>query len=432
MLRAVIFDMDGVLVDTEPLYARIAVRTGQECNIPITPEDNNRFIGSTVTHMYRTLIKEYGVNVSLEHVLQTNFRIKRQMFEEEKFLPIPGVKELIKDLYKQGIKLAIASSSSKHTIDVITKTLGIQKYFSKLISGSCLEHPKPAPDIFLIALKELGIDAGEAVIIEDSANGLRAAKAANIASIGYINPNSGNQDLSEACVLTDSFEGMNCQYVDDVLKRANGEPITIARTKRLLIRELTVEDIKVMYKIYQDEDVRKYIENMDEYLDIEIEKHKAYIKNVYGFYGYGLWGVYSLDTMDLIGRCGIQNTVIDGSPQIELSYLLDKAYWGMGYAIECTTAVLEYAATVLGIGRIVAVIDKFNKRSLKLASRIGMSLEKDIDYHGRKCSLYSISNIEESLKRRQVSNRVRRINDAAPDTSVYGKRYQKQEEFNNG
>lgn len=423
MLKAVIFDMDGVIVDTEPFHAKISVKVLEHYDIPISGKDHYRFIGSTSRNMYETLIREAGMNLNVEDVLATDREIKKSLLKEEGYTPIQGVVELITDLYENGVKLAIASSSSPADIEEVVTALNIRQYFTHLISGSSLKNPKPAPDIFLLALEKLGIDAREAMVIEDSANGVNAALAANIPTIGFINPNSGNQDLKNASVLTESFLHINYNYVSDALKRANGEPITIAVTKRLIIHELSIEEIETMFHIYQTPEVRQYIHDFDGILELEVEKHKAYIKNIYGFYGYGLWGVYNRDGSKLIGRCGIENKLIDGIPEIELSYLLDKNHWGMGYALECTRAVLLYAAQVLEINRIVAVIECHNSRSIHVAERLGMTCEKEIVHLDRNCFLYSITNIEEVLKRTQASEKAKEAMELHPDASVYGKRY---------
>ena len=122
-----------------------------------------------------------------------------------------------------------------------------------------------------------------------------------------------------------------------------------------------------------------------------MEKQKAYIKNVYAFYGYGLWGVFSKTTGKIIGRCGIENHMVDGQEEIMLSYLLDSQHWGYGYALECCHAVLEYVREELDIHRVVAVIDVSNSRSIKTAQKLGMECEKDFVYNGRNAHLYAIN-----------------------------------------
>lgn len=390
MLKAVIFDMDGVLVDSEPLHAKSFVIAMKQFGVDITTEYNYGFVGSTALSMCESAIKEFNLSVAPEEILAANAIAIHKLVKEEGYTPIPYTKELIKDLYKHGVKLGIASSSSEKQIEEVTKALGIKKYFDKFVSGASLERSKPAPDVFLKALKELGVKASESIVIEDSMNGVIAANEAGIPCIGFINENSGNQDLSLAHVLIESFEHIDYNFINNELKRANGIPITIASTKRLILRELAVSDIKDLYDIYKNPEVRAFIDDIDDYLEIEIEKHKAYIKNVYAFYGYGLWGVFSKEENKLIGRCGISNREINGQNEIELGYLLDADHWGLGYATECITATLDYAFQTLELPRIVAVIDKLNARSIKVAKRVGMTLEKEIIDRDRACYLYSI------------------------------------------
>ena len=281
----------------------------------------------------------------------------------------------------------------------LLSSLGIHKYFDQLVSSSNVAHPKPAPDTFQLALKKLGVSAEEAIVVEDSSYGVEAAIAAGIACVGYDNPHSGKQDLSRADVLLESFEGLTPSFFLHVWQRKQKIPVTIANTRRLIIRELTVADIPDLYPIYKDPEVAKFIDDIDDYKEMEMAKQAAYIRNVYNFYGYGLWGVFSKTSNGLIGRCGIENHVVDGQDEIMLSYLLDSNHWGYGYALECCRAVFQYAYHALDIDNIVAVIDKENVRSLRTAKNLGMKPEKDLIYKNRDAVLYRIHLTEESSQK---------------------------------
>ena len=398
MLKAVIFDMDGVIIDSEPLHARAAILAAEKYGVHIDNDFCSHYIGSPAREMFGDILTQYKPSATLEQLISANSYYNNQLLKEAPYTAIEGIPELVKDLTRHGIRLAIASSSTLGQIENVLRDTKLSKYFQIVVSGATIPHPKPSPDIFLKALSELGIRADEAVVIEDSYFGVCAARSAGIACLGYINPNSGRQDLSQASLLTESFKDIGFSYMENLLKRCNGEPILITKTKRLVLRELAVSDIPMIYQIYQNPNVRKYIDDLDDYLETEMEKQKAYIKNVYGFYGYGLWGVFNRDGSTLIGRSGIQNTIIDGRPEIELSYLLDEKHWGMGYALECSRAVLTYAARELGIDNVVAVIDEANLRSIKVALRNGMHMEKELWHHGRRCFLFRITNILETLR----------------------------------
>ncbi len=391
MLKTILFDLDGVIIDSEPQHANAALRVLKRHGAAADLDYCASFIGSSTENFCEASIKQFGMDISKEDLLAEMLAEKKAVLKEEGYQPLPGITALVKQLSHSGIRLAVASSSSPAEIENALKALGIKKYFTKVISSSSVKNPKPAPDTFLLAIKELGVNARETVVVEDSCYGVQAAKAAGIVCVGYINPHSGKQDLSAADVLLESFETIDNRFFKNVLHRSLGEPVTIANTKRLKIRELAKEDVREIYQIYQNPDVAKYIPDIEDYLDAEIEKQKAYIRNVYSFYGYGIWGVYSKTSKKLIGRCGIENLMIDGREEIALSYLLDREHWGYGYALECCRAVFEYAKTELDITRIVAVIDKQNQRSVHTAKNLGMVLEKEITYKGRDSYLYAIS-----------------------------------------
>lgn len=388
MLKAIIFNMDGVIIDSEPQHARAALQVFEQNGVQTDLDYCTSFIGSSTKHMAEVSIKKFHMDISVEELLKQNNQAKADLAAKEGYMPISGIQTLLEELHRHNIRLALASSSSRREIDNVVKALGISKYFDKLISGSHMDHPKPAPDIFQLTLEKLGVSPKEALVIEDSENGTEAATAAGITTIGYLNPHSGNQSLSKAAVIVSSFEGLDTAFFENVLRRSQGEPVIIANTKRLIIRELSTDDVENMYQIYRDPQIREFVDNIDDYKQAEKDKLNAYIKNVYSFYGYGLWGVFSKTTHGLIGRCGIENQIIDGREEIMLSYLLDSQHWGYGYAIECCKAVLLYARDELAIERVVAVIDKRNTRSIHTAIKLGMKPEKELVYQNRDSILY--------------------------------------------
>lgn len=393
MLKAVIFDMDGVIINSEPLHVRAGIMACEKYNITIDANFCYGYIGSPAIIMCTDIVKKWKPDVSAQELLHEMELCKRNLEKTEGYGLIPGITELMENLHHAGIMMSVASSSSEADISETLKQNKLQKYISHVVHHAETLNPKPSPDIYIDALKRLGVNARETVAIEDSDAGVAAAKAAGIPCLGFFNADSGNQSLKEAFQITNSFEGMDASYFETLLRRFYGEPITIVKTKRLTIRELSIEDIPDIYRIYSNKEVRNFIDDLDEYMEQEIEKHKAYIKNVYGFYGYGIWGVYSRNKK-LIGRCGIENVLIDGESVIQLSYLLDYDHWGMGYALECTSAVLDYAFGELDIAEVCAVVDVLNERSINLLEKLKMTNEKTIIHHDRTCYFYRLKKKE--------------------------------------
>lgn len=391
MLKAVIFDMDGVLIDSEPLHARAAVLALHKLGVDITIEYCYGFIGSTTVHMLETMICDFNLKYTVSELLSYYKNAKDELIRTEGHEAIPYTRELIIDLHKHGVKLAIASSSSVDEINDVVTFLKLSEYFHKLVSGTTVSHPKPAPDVFQKAMEELEVNSDECIIIEDSYNGVCAGNAAGVPVVGFVNTNSGNQDLSKACILVEGFDEVDYDFLNKTYLQANNLPVTIALTNRLIIRELTVENIPSLYQIYQNPEITKYQESlMDNDLQVEIERHTAYINNVYHFYGYGLWGVFLKENNQLIGRCGIQNAIINEIEEIELGYLIDPSFWRKGYARECIDAVLNYAFNELSINRIVSVIDSRNIASLRLAEKVHMVKESEFIKNERNYYLYKV------------------------------------------
>lgn len=374
MLKAVLFDMDGVIIDSEPQHARAAVLALKRYNVDITIDYAYKFIGTTTYHMCKKIVEDFHLSVTAEELLKANEEMKDELSRTEGYIAIPYVIELMKNLKMHGIKMIIASSSSALNIKEVMQYLQIDDIMDGYISGTTVAHPKPAPDIFLAAAKYLGVDPSECIVIEDSNHGVTAAAAAHITSIGYLNPNSGNQDLSQAAILVEGFDEVDYDFINMVYQHAHMQPATILHTDRLILRELAMEDFEDYCAICNKPMIQEYLTNYTGNKVIEKEKLEAYIKNIYHFYGYGLWGVYLKQTDRLIGRCGIEYKAIGQEAIYELGYFLDPSYQGQGYAVECVKATLQYGFSKLGLNTITALIDHNNISSQQVAIRSGMKL----------------------------------------------------------
>ena len=391
MLKAVIFDMDGVIIDSEPMHARAAILALKKYNVDITMDYLLKFIGSTTFHMCEIMIKDFHIDATPEELWKANDDMKQYLLRKEGHIVIPYITNLMKDLQEHGIKMIIASSSPSTAIEEVMNTLQIRKYFDGYVSGAMVDHPKPAPDIFLLAAARLNVAPAECLVIEDSYHGITAASSAGITSVGFVNPNSGDQDLSKAAMLIEGFDEVDYGFLNHVYQYSHQEPVTILTTEHFIIRELSVEDIDVLYLICQPSKIKKYLDGFDD-LSEEKEKHQAYIKNIYHYYGYGLWGVFAKDNNRLVGRCGIEYKQLDGEFIYEIGYLLDLPHQGKGFAREFVTKVVEYGFLKLNMDRIVAIIEKTNVPSINLAEQIGMIKIGECRRNQRDCYKYEIKN----------------------------------------
>jgi HAD superfamily hydrolase (TIGR01509 family) len=210
MLKAVIFDMDGVIVDSEPYHQALEKELFQHFGIAISESEHLSFLGMTNEQMWTLLKAKYQLPLSVKEMNRFD-REKRVEFMKSKdeISSVPGVVNLIQELSGIKLPLAVASSSPMAIIEIFMAKFELKKYFQKLISGDFVPSSKPEPDIFLYAAELLKVIPENCIVIEDSQNGILAAQKAHMKCVGYQNPNSGNQDLSLANLVISNFAEIN-------------------------------------------------------------------------------------------------------------------------------------------------------------------------------------------------------------------------------
>lgn len=199
MIKYIIFDMDGVLINSEPLHYKIWKQIFAERGLDIDFEHYKGCIGSTLKTLCDLMLEGYGVNFHGDRTLPAQFKeAKREYIEKNGVPQIEGVFEVIKKLKEMGYCLSVASSSPQEYIELCTEKIGIAQYFEILYSAERVARPKPFPDVFLAVADMMQAKPEECLVIEDSYNGSKAAKAAGMKCLGFANPDSGNQDLTSA------------------------------------------------------------------------------------------------------------------------------------------------------------------------------------------------------------------------------------------
>jgi HAD superfamily hydrolase (TIGR01509 family) len=207
MLKAVLFDMDGVIVDTEPLHRKAYFKMFEEVNIDVDEALYDSFTGQSTLPICRTLCQHFNLNHTPEHLVSTKRKHFKYLFENDDDLTLlDGVHALIKDYYENGLTLILASSASMPNINRIFERFDLDKYFKAKISGADLQASKPHPEIFIKAAELAGEHTDHCMVIEDSTNGIAAAKAANIYCVGFKSPHSVNQNYSKADRVIRSFD----------------------------------------------------------------------------------------------------------------------------------------------------------------------------------------------------------------------------------
>jgi len=217
MIQTVIFDMDGVIVDTEPVHRYAYYKQFEELNIEVSEELYTSFTGNSTRNIFQKLKDIFQLEHEVEDLIQRKRSIFNDAFDTKKDLELlDGVRNLIVDLHKNGVQLILASSASKVTIERVFNRFELHQYFTHKVSGEDFPKSKPHPAIFEHAASLSTAPKENCIVIEDSTNGIIASKAAGILCIGYNSLHSKNQDLSIADFVVNHFDELNYASVKDL------------------------------------------------------------------------------------------------------------------------------------------------------------------------------------------------------------------------
>lgn len=218
MLKAILFDMDGVIVDTEPLHHMAYKHMFNKVGIEVSEQLYHSFTGQSTLNICKRLCQFFNLEQQPELLVQ----IKRTyftklFFEDDSLQLIPGVEDLIKDYFYNGLTLILASSASMFTINNVLSRFQLDPFFKDKLSGADLVASKPHPEIFLKAAKSANAHPKECIVIEDSTNGIKAAKSAGMYCIGYQSKNSKIQDYQLADRVVVDFDDISFQKIKTIL-----------------------------------------------------------------------------------------------------------------------------------------------------------------------------------------------------------------------
>jgi len=210
---AVIFDMDGVLVDSEPFHHQIEKELFKRLGITIEERVHHSYLGVSSELMYSDIISRYGLTTPIEDLMDLDNTFKCNYFSSLKAIyPMEGVTNLLLEIQASGLKLAVATSSSFELARILLSRCKIASLFDAIVTASEAGKSKPEPEVYLLSAQKLGVLPTKCVVFEDSPNGLLAAKNAGMYCIAIQSNKEIIQGLSAEVVQL---------YINDVISSVN-------------------------------------------------------------------------------------------------------------------------------------------------------------------------------------------------------------------
>ena len=205
-ISCVIFDMDGVIVDTEPLHKKAYFKTFKSLGLTVSETLYHSLTGSSTINAFQKLVTHFQLTDDPQKLVLQKRVFFVALFESDPSLAlIDGVEEIIKYFYNKDIALVLASSASMETINRVFTRFDLNQYFVGKLSGADLKKSKPHPEIFEKAARVATIPKEHCIVIEDSDNGVIAANRANIYCVGYKSEHSKLQTLATADLVIQDF-----------------------------------------------------------------------------------------------------------------------------------------------------------------------------------------------------------------------------------
>lgn len=209
-MKAVIFDMDGVLVDSEPIHQRTELDALAAYGLRLEKKDLYPYAGTTRDAFQKGISQQYNFHPDWKSVFEYKDRYFYELMKEVN--PMPGVLSLIQDMKTAGLKLALATSGQRRSMATVLEKFNLTPIFDALICAVDVSKSKPDPQAFLLAAERMQVPPAECVVFEDSINGVRAAKAAGMYAIG-ITGTFTKDKLREADRIVDSYSEISANEI---------------------------------------------------------------------------------------------------------------------------------------------------------------------------------------------------------------------------
>ncbi|MCG8306028.1 MAG: HAD family phosphatase [Cytophagales bacterium] len=208
--------MDGVIIDSEPTHQKLEFEMFDELGLHFSEEEHKTFVGTSSIDMWTRIKENHSLSKTPQELLMYG-RAKYWQALDQNCVPlVNGSKELMTLLHQNGFIVQVASSATRPTVDKVIAHFSLEHLISHRIGGDEVKKSKPDPEIFIKAAGQSGTLPSRCLVIEDSANGIKAAKDAGMLCIGYKNPGTGNQDLSSADLVVMNLKEISVEKINDL------------------------------------------------------------------------------------------------------------------------------------------------------------------------------------------------------------------------
>jgi len=203
-IKAVIFDMDGVITDSELLYGEAVNAVFEGTRYVLTDDDHRAIMGSSIDYTWDWIMRRFDLPGPVERWTQRyDDEVVRLLTDKAE--PTPGIYELLDAIQQRHVRLGLASSSQHNWVMAVLGKLGLQDRFEAIASCEMAANAKPAPDLYVLAGQKLGVVPGECMAVEDTPRGIQAAKAAGIYTVALRTGPTAALDISAADLIIDSL-----------------------------------------------------------------------------------------------------------------------------------------------------------------------------------------------------------------------------------
>ena len=220
MIKGIIFNMDGVLVNSEELYDKYLYKFFKNLSAEVDQEFLDSYRGTATKYFVKAIVEKHNISIIPEDKILKMFNegVNLIYTQHPKLKLNKGVLDWLEFFYKNNYKMTMVSSTITENIEEVIEKFGLEKYFNNYIGGDMVEKAKPEPEIFIKAANLLELNPEECLVIEYSTNGLKAAKAAGCKTIGYLCEGHNYQDLKLSDLVFDKFGEEKIPMLEKFLK----------------------------------------------------------------------------------------------------------------------------------------------------------------------------------------------------------------------